>query len=73
MACKYAVTGDRSWKQQAEAMLEKARQLSQKSPEEMKAYEEYAERTKYRLSSRVIIDKPEYDKRFRTALAQGTH
>lgn len=72
-ACKYAVTGDPSWKQHAEATLERARQLAQKSEDDTKDYEEYAERIRYRLASRVIIDKPEYDKRFRSAAAQGTH
>lgn len=66
-ACKFAVTGDPSWKQKAEEMLEKARQLSQGSPEEQKAFTEYAERTRYRLSSRQIIDKDEYDRKFRAS------
>jgi tetratricopeptide (TPR) repeat protein len=65
LACKYAVTGDPSFKQQAEEMLEKAHELSAKSPDDLKNFEEYAERTHYRLSSRVIIDKAEYDKKFR--------
>jgi tetratricopeptide (TPR) repeat protein len=71
LACKYAETGDASWKRQAEEMLEKARQLAQKSPEDSKAFEEYAERTRYRLSSRQIIDKPEYDRRFRSGKTQS--
>jgi tetratricopeptide (TPR) repeat protein len=70
LACKYAVTGEESWKQQTEAMLEKARLLSQKSEEDIKAYEEYSERTRYRLASKIIIDKAEYDKRFRSATAK---
>ncbi len=70
LACKYAVTGEESWKQQTEEMLEKAKQLAQKSPDEMKAFEEYAERTRYRLTTRNIIDKSDYDKRFRTAAGQ---
>lgn len=72
-ACKFAVTGDPAWKQKAEDMLERAHQLSKKSPDDMKSYEEYAERTRYRLTSRVIIDKPEYDKRFRSAPPQGAN
>jgi tetratricopeptide (TPR) repeat protein len=67
LACKYAVTGDVSWKQKTEEMLEKARQLSHRTPEDAKAFEEYTERTRYRLTSREIIDKPEYDRRFRSA------
>jgi hypothetical protein len=65
LACKYAVTGDPEYRKQAEQMLEKARVLAQRSPEEKADFEEYAERTRYRLESRVIIDKPEYDRRFR--------
>ncbi len=71
LACKYAVTGDLAWRQKAEAMVEKARQLSQASPEAMKGHEEYAERIRYRLESREIIDKPEYDRRFRVGKAQA--
>jgi hypothetical protein len=65
LACKYAVTGDPSYHQQAEEMLEKARALAQGSAEQKTRFEEYAERIHYRLESRVIIDKPEYDRRFR--------
>lgn len=64
LACKYAVTGNLGWRQKAEDALEVSRQLSQGSPEAIKAYEEYAERIRYRLDSREIIDKPEYDRRF---------
>ena len=69
-ACKFAVTGDPAWKQRTEDLLEKSRQLSQGSPDDQKAFEEYAERTRYRLSSREIIDKPEYDRRFRAPAKQ---
>jgi hypothetical protein len=65
LACKYAVTGDPSYRQQAEEMLEKARLLAQASPEQVAHFEEYSERIHYRLQSREIIDKPEYDRRFR--------
>jgi tetratricopeptide (TPR) repeat protein len=65
LACKYATTGDPAWRQKAEAMLEKSRQLAQPSPDEMKSYAEYSERIRYRLDSRQIIDKPEYDRKFR--------
>jgi tetratricopeptide (TPR) repeat protein len=69
-ACKFAVTGDPVWKKKAEEMLEKARQLSQTSSDAQKSFEEYAERTRYRLSSRQIIDKPEYDRRFRAGTSE---
>jgi len=65
LACKYAATGDPSYRKQAEEMLEKARLLALGSPEQKAHFEEYAERINYRLQSRVIIDKPEYDRRFR--------
>jgi len=69
-ACKFAVTGDPAWKQKAEELLEKSRQLSQGSSDDLKAFEEYAERTRYRLSSRQIIDKAEYDRKFRAGSKQ---
>ena len=71
LACKYAVTGDLGWRRKAEDVLEKSRLLSQASPDAMKGYEEYAERIRYRLESREIIDKPEYDHRFRPGKAQA--
>jgi tetratricopeptide (TPR) repeat protein len=71
LACKYAKTGDMAWRQKAEEMLEESRQLSQASPETMKGYEEYAERIRYRLDSREIIDTPEYNRRFRAGKGQA--
>ena len=65
LACKYAVTGDPEFRKQAEETLQKAEALARKSPEEMASFKEYAERIRYRLNSRVIIDKVEYDRRFR--------
>jgi hypothetical protein len=64
LAAKYATTGDESYRQKSEEMLEKARPLAH-TDEEVKAYQEYAERIQYRLKTREIIDKPEYDRRFR--------
>ncbi len=72
-ACKYASTGTAEWKQKAEETMEKAKGLAQKSPEDMQSFEEYAERIRYRLTSREIIDKPEYDRRFRSGKKAGTH
>lgn len=65
LACKYAVTGDLEFRKSAEEYLEKSRQLAEKDPAQKEAYNEYAERIRYRLDTRVIIDKPEYDRRFR--------
>ncbi len=47
-------------------MLEKSRQLSQGDKEAEQSYQEYAERIQYRLDTRGIIDKQEYDRRFRS-------
>ena len=71
LACKYAVTGDAVWRERAEGMLAKSRQLLQSHPEALKAYQEYAERIRYRLDSREIIDKAEYDRRFRAGNARA--
>lgn len=64
LACKYAVTGDPAFRVEAESLLARAAALSQ-SPEQKAAFTEYAERIRYRLTSRVIIDQAEYNSRFR--------
>jgi len=69
LACKYAVTGDPSYKKQSEEMLQVAEQGSQQSPDAKKGFEEYAERIRYRLETRQIISKTEYDQKFRRAQA----
>jgi len=69
LACKYAITGDEQYKKQSEEMLLEAERGSQQ-PEQKKRFEEYAERIRYRLASRAIIDKPEYDKKFRSQKSQ---
>ncbi len=66
LACKFAITGDSTYRQQSEEMFEKARQLAQGSAESMKVLDEFAERNRYRLESRQIISKAEYDRRFRS-------
>jgi tetratricopeptide (TPR) repeat protein len=70
LACKYALAGDTSYRQQSEWMLEVARQKTGSDPSELKAYQEYAERIRYRLESRQIITKAEYDRKFRKQAAQ---
>ncbi|HTC92213.1 MAG TPA: tetratricopeptide repeat protein [Terriglobales bacterium] len=65
VACQYAITGDSSYRRRAEELLERARVLAQSSPNDQKNYQEYVERIRYRLQSREIIDKDEYDRRFR--------
>jgi hypothetical protein len=69
LACKFAVTGDPEFKRKSEEQLEKSRTLAQGSPEETKQFDEYAERIRYRLSSREIIDTDEYNRRFRATPA----
>lgn len=66
LACKFAITGDPAFRTRAEEMLERARAQAI-SPEDKKAFEEYSERIRYRLRAREIIDKPEYDRRYRPA------
>jgi len=70
LACKYAVTGDPKYRKQAEDMLELSRQKVGADPEELKSFEEYAERTRYRLTSRQIISRTEYDQKFRNTKKQ---
>ncbi len=64
-ACKFAVTGTTDFRQKAEEMLDKARQLAQGDLDTMKSLDEYAPRIQYRLNSRKIISKKEYDRLFR--------
>lgn len=65
LACKYAVTGDPSYRKQADEMLHSASELVPNDEQARQSYQEYAERILYRLDTREIIDKPEYDRRFR--------
>lgn len=65
LACKYAITGDPSYRQRSEEMLAKANDLSQGDADSRKSYQEYAERILYRLQSKEIIDTGEYNRRFR--------
>jgi hypothetical protein len=66
LACKFAVTGDSAFHVEAEQLLMRAEPLAVVSPEEKASFDEYAERIRYRLRARVIIDKAEYDRRFRS-------
>lgn len=65
LACKYAVTGDSAFRVEAEQLLARAQALTEQSTEEKASFEEYAERIRYRLRTRVIIDRDEYNRRFR--------
>jgi hypothetical protein len=65
LACKYAATSDPTYKTQSENMLQESERRNSQDPEAKKAFQEYAERIRYRLESRQIISKSEYDRRFR--------
>jgi len=65
-ACKYAVSGDVKFKDEAEQFLLKAQQMAQSDAEEKKQMEDYAPRIRYRIDSRQIITTQEYNKRFRS-------
>lgn len=65
LACKYAVTGDPTYRQQAEEMLARAQQMAQGHAEALKNLDEYLPRIRYRLDSRQIITRTEYDRKFR--------
>jgi hypothetical protein len=69
-ACKYAVTGDSQFLADSQKFLDQARQLSTTN-EAQASFQEYAERIEHRLKSREIIDKPEYDKRYRPNQTRG--
>jgi hypothetical protein len=64
LACKYAVTGDITYRKRAEDMLQKAEQQSQGNEEAMKSFQEYSERIRFRLDTRQIMDKREYDRKY---------
>jgi tetratricopeptide (TPR) repeat protein len=69
-ACKYAVTGNPEFRAQSEEMLDKAKALVT-SPEAQEWYDEYAERIHHRLDSREIIERDEYNRRFRKSENKG--
>jgi len=70
LGCKYAATGDESFRQRSEEMLQKAFEMAKGDAEELKTLNEFSERNKYRLETRVILTKSEYDKRFRSSSGQ---
>jgi len=68
MACKYAVTGDETFRKECMAHLEKARQLAGEAADYLREYEE---RILHRLESREIISRKEYDRRYRQGAKKG--
>ncbi len=65
LAARYALAGDEAARRRAEGLLARARGLC-RTPEDHAAFEEYRERIEFRLTSKEVIDKDEYDRRFRT-------
>jgi tetratricopeptide (TPR) repeat protein len=64
LACKYAASGDTAYRTQAEQMLDTAIKGAPSDPAQAKDFQEYVARTRYRIDSRQIISKQEYDRRF---------
>ncbi len=60
LACKYVQTGDRSFYDRAIECLDEARSMAQSDPQ----FEEYEDRILYRLDSREIITRQEFQQRF---------
>jgi hypothetical protein len=65
LACKYAITGEPDYRSRSEQMLDTARRLAQSSAAASAQEKEFEARTPYRLQSRQIIDRDEYNRRFR--------
>lgn len=66
LAAKYAATGDRRFRERSEEMLAKAKTLAI-TIDNITAFTEYSERIQHRLTTREIIDKDEYDRRYRAS------
>jgi hypothetical protein len=66
LACKYAASGDPSFRQRAEELLAKAKELGKGDKESLQQLAEFEPRMRYRLDSRQILTKSEYDKKFRS-------
>jgi hypothetical protein len=60
LACKYAVTGDTTFQEQALAYLKQGKDTAQADP----AFKEYEDRIRYRLQSREIITGAEFHQLF---------
>ena len=71
LACKYAVSGDATYRQRSEEMLAKAKELAKGDKESLDRLAEFEERNRYRLESRQIISKSAYDQKFRSTQNTG--
>jgi hypothetical protein len=65
LATQYAATGDETHRTRALETLERARMRAAGSAEAKAQYDEYSARIRHRLDTREIIDRGEYDRRFR--------
>jgi hypothetical protein len=63
--CKYAVTGQVEYRQRSEDMMARARQMAAGDKDMMAELTEFEDRHNYRLHTRQIITKSEYDRKFR--------
>jgi hypothetical protein len=61
LACKYAATGDEQFRKESLEKLEEAR----KAAKDDEGFKQYEARIMHRLRTREIIDKEEYDRKFR--------
>jgi hypothetical protein len=71
LACKYAVTGDATYRQRSEEMLAKAKELAKDDKVSLDRLAEFEKRNTYRLETRQIITKSEYDQKFRNPKNSG--
>lgn len=65
LACKYAVSGNEAFRSRSEEMLRVAQERTDQSEEAQRHLQEYGERIRHRLDTRVIMDKEEYDRTIR--------
>jgi tetratricopeptide (TPR) repeat protein len=68
LACKYATTGDAIYRQRSEEMLAKAKELAKGDNESTANLTEFEQRNRYRLDTRQIITKAQYDRKFRSSM-----
>jgi len=71
LACKYAVSGEATYRQRSEEMLAKAKELAHGDKESLNRLAEFEERNRYRLESRQILSKTQYDQKFRSTKNTG--
>ena len=65
LSAQYAATGEAPYRERAQKALEDAARTSEGSAADKARYEEYAPRIRHRLETREIVDRAEYDRRFR--------